>query len=185
MKLVVGLGNAGRKYEQTRHNVGFAVLNLVAQRSAAGSPKEKFDGRVAEATIAGEKVLLLWPLTFMNCSGQSVAAAMSFYQLPLRDLMVVCDDFNLSLGKLRLRRDGSAGGQKGLQDIIRRAGTEEFARLRVGIGPVPENWDAADFVLSRFGPSERPEIDEAVTRAAEAVECWIVAGVDAAMNRFN
>jgi PTH1 family peptidyl-tRNA hydrolase len=185
MKLIVGLGNPGRKYEKTRHNVGFETLNLVAQRCAAETAKDKFDGRLAEATIAGERALLLWPHTLMNRSGQSVLGAVNFYQLPPADILVVCDDFNLPLGTLRFRSQGSAGGQRGLQDIIRRLGTQEFSRLRIGIGPVPENWDAADFVLSRFAAAERREIDEAIMRAADGVECWVAEGIAASMNKFN
>ena len=114
-----------------------------------------------------------------------MGAAVAFYQLPLTDLLVVCDDFNLPLGKLRFRTQGSAGGQKGLDDIINRLGSDEFSRLRIGIGPVPDAWDAADFVLGRFGPSDRTMIDETIQRAAEAVECWVTDGIEAAMNRFN
>ena len=185
MKLIVGLGNIGRKYENTRHNVGFNVLDLVAERNGGGSSREKFEGRTLEATISGERALLLWPHTLMNLSGRSVQAALAFYQLQLGDMLVVCDDFNLPVGKLRLRSQGSAGGQNGLADIINRLGSEEFSRLRVGIGPVPERWDAADFVLGRFGPSDRTIINEAIDRAAEAVECWATQGIGAAMNQFN
>lgn len=185
MKLIVGLGNIGRKYEQTRHNVGFNVLDLVAKRNGASSPKQKFDGNTMDVTIGSERGLLLWPHTLMNLSGQSVQAAMAFYQLPLSDLLVVCDDFNLPLGKLRIRIQGSAGGQKGLADIIKRLGSEEFSRLRIGIGPVPDAWDAADYVLGRFGPSDRTIIDETIDRAAEAVEHWTTSGTAAAMNKYN
>jgi len=185
MKLIVGLGNPGRRYEKTRHNVGFEVLNAVAERNAAECAKEKFSGRVASATIAGQPVLLVWPQTLMNRSGQSVAAAVGFYQLPLGDLLVVGDDFNLPLGKLRFRGSGSAGGQKGLDDIIRRLGSEEFARLRVGIGPVPDAWDPADFVLGRFTPTERAVMDDQIVQAAEGVECWVAEGIDVGMNKFN
>jgi peptidyl-tRNA hydrolase, PTH1 family len=185
MKLIVGLGNPGRKYEKTRHNVGFEVLDLLAVRNAADSPKEKFSGRVADATIGGEKTLLLWPLTLMNLSGQSVRAAVDFYQLPLSDVLVVCDDFNLPLGKLRMRSTGSAGGQNGLDDVINRLGTPDVARLRLGIGPVPEAWKSPDFVLSRFNRYDRTVIDETIDRAAEAVECWVAEGTAAGMNKFN
>lgn len=185
MKLIVGLGNVGKKYEKTRHNVGFDVLDLVVTRNAADSPKEKFEGRTRDVTIGGERGLLLWPHTLMNLSGRSVAAAMAFYQLELGELLVVCDDFNLPLGKLRFRKQGSAGGQNGLDDIINRLGSTEFSRLRVGIGPVPDRWNAADFVLGRFGPSDRAMIDEQIDRAAEAVEVWATEGTAAGMNRFN
>src|SRR3990172_3481425 len=182
MKLIVGLGNLGRKYEQTRHNVGFDVLNRLAGRCGDGGAKDKFDGRVMEATIAGERVLLLWPHTFMNRSGECVGPAVEFYKLELADLLVVCDDFNLPLGKLRFRSEGSAGGQNGLADIIRRLGTEEFSRLRLGIGPVPDNWDAADFVLARFAADERKGIDETIELAADGAECWVAEGIEAGMN---
>jgi PTH1 family peptidyl-tRNA hydrolase len=185
MKLIVGLGNPGRKYEQTRHNVGFEVLDRLAGRFADGAAKEKFEGRLAEATIAGERTLLLWPQTLMNLSGRSAGAAIEFYKLDLADLLVVCDDFNLPVGKLRFRGEGSAGGQKGLDNIITRLGTEEFSRLRIGIGPVPEQWDPADYVLGRFDAQQRQEIDEAVARAAEGVERWIADGIHTAMNQFN
>jgi PTH1 family peptidyl-tRNA hydrolase len=185
MKLIVGLGNPGRKYEKTRHNVGFEVLDVVAARNAATTAREKFDGRVADATVAGERALLLWPLTLMNRSGQSVGAAVDFYQVPLADVLVVCDDFNLPLGKLRFRSQGSAGGQKGLDDILGRLGSEEIARLRIGIGPVPQAWDPADYVLGRFSASERTVIDDEVIRAAEGVECWVAEGIAAGMSRFN
>jgi PTH1 family peptidyl-tRNA hydrolase len=185
MKLIVGLGNPGRKYEKTRHNVGFDVLHVVAKRAAAEGEKDKFDGRVTEATIAGQRALLLWPHTLMNRSGQSVSAAVKFYDLPLADVLVVGDDFNLPLGTLRFRSQGSAGGQRGLGDIIQRLGSEQFSRVRIGIGPVPDAWEAVDFVLSRFGADERPLITEAIDRAADGVECWVADGIEASMNRFN
>lgn len=185
MKLIVGLGNLGRKYDQTRHNVGFEVLNCLAERFSDGRTKDKFDGRLMEAGIGCERVLLLWPHTFMNCSGQSVGPAIEFYKLERADLLVVCDDFNLPLGKLRFRRDGSAGGQNGLADIVRRLGTEEFSRLRLGIGPVPENWDAADFVLAKFTAAQRKAIDETIALAADGAECWATEGIETSMNRFN
>jgi PTH1 family peptidyl-tRNA hydrolase len=185
MKLIVGLGNPGRRYEKTRHNVGFEVLDMLAERNAAESTKEKFHGRMANATVDGQPVLLLWPQTLMNRSGQSVAAAVGFYQLPLADVLIVADDFNLPLGKLRFRGRGSAGGQKGLDDIMRQLGSDEVARLRVGIGPVPNGWDPADFVLGRFNASERTVIDDTIAQAAEGVECWAREGIETGMNRFN
>jgi peptidyl-tRNA hydrolase, PTH1 family len=185
MKLIVGLGNLGRKYEQTRHNVGFEVLDLLAARFGDSKAKEKFEGSLMEASIAAERVLLLWPHTLMNLSGQSVVPALEFFKMELADLLVVCDDFNLPLGKLRFRPDGSAGGQNGLADVIRRLGTEGFARLRLGIGPVPENWDAVDFVLGKFTKTERKTIGESIDRAAEGAACWATEGIAASMNRFN
>jgi PTH1 family peptidyl-tRNA hydrolase len=185
MKLIVGLGNVGRKYVDTRHNVGFRVLDVLARRWSADPPRDKFDGSLAEAAVNGERVLLLWPHTLMNRSGQSVWQAVDFFKLPLAELLVICDDFNLPLGKLRLRREGSAGGQKGLADIANRLGTEEFSRLRLGIGPVPDRWDAADFVLGRFDANEKDAIEDAIARAADAAECWVKEGIATAMNQFN
>jgi peptidyl-tRNA hydrolase, PTH1 family len=185
MKLIVGLGNPGKKYEETRHNVGYRVLDRLAARFGDGQTRNKFEGRVMEAAIGGQRALLLWPETFMNLSGESVGPAMEFYKLDLADLLVVCDDFNLPLGRLRFRREGSAGGQNGLADVIRRLGKESFPRLRLGVGPVPERWDAVDFVLGRFEAAERDAADEVLARAAEAVECWVAEGIEVGMNRYN
>ena len=185
MKFVVGLGNPGRKYEETRHNIGFLVLAELAKRYAASRPQGKFQGELSEISIGGQKVALLAPTTFMNLSGASVRAAVDFYKLDMAEVLVICDDLNLPLAKLRLRSQGSSGGQKGLGDIIRRLGTEEIARLRIGIGEVPDGWETADFVLSKFDKTEKADIAEAVCRAADAVACWVTDGISEAMNRFN
>jgi peptidyl-tRNA hydrolase, PTH1 family len=185
MKLVVGLGNPGNKYEGTRHNVGFEAIDRLAREFQAASPREKFDGKVWECVLEGEKSLLLEPETFMNRSGGSVRKALDFYQIPLDELLVVCDDFNLPLGQLRIRSSGSDGGQNGLADVIRCLGTQEFARLRIGIGPVPPRWDPADFVLGKFTADQRGEIDLQVARAADAVRMWVAEGVTPTANRFN
>jgi peptidyl-tRNA hydrolase, PTH1 family len=185
MKLVVGLGNPGRKYQGTRHNVGFAVLDELARLHATSFAKTNFQGEVVEANLGGEKGLLLWPHTFMNLSGSSVLAARDFYKVNQEELLVVCDDFHLPLAKLRLRPQGSAGGQKGLADIIRRLGSEQFPRLRIGVGELPNGWDAADFVLSKFKKEETDEIAVAVGRAADAVVKWAREGVAATMNQIN
>lgn len=185
MKLVVGLGNPGRKYDGTRHNLGFEVLRELARRHGDGKPKQKFDGEIVEARIGDERTLLLCPLTYMNRSGSSVGKAREFYKLDDGDLLIVCDDFNLPLGRLRVRSKGSAGGQKGLADIIRCLGSDQLARLRIGIGPVPEGWDPVDFVLGRFARDEGAVAAETVGRAADAAECWIREGTAACMNRYN
>jgi len=185
MKLIVGLGNPGAQYKDTRHNVGFEVAGLLAKKYASGTPRAKFQGEVLEAAIAGERVLLLTPLTFMNLSGASVLAARDFYKIELPDTLTICDDFNLPLGKLRLRPKGSAGGQRGLEDILRRLGTEELPRLRLGIGPLPPGRDAAGFVLTRFAKDEQPIVADAVQRAAEAAAAWAQQGLEAAMNAYN
>jgi PTH1 family peptidyl-tRNA hydrolase len=185
MKLIAGLGNPGRRYEGTRHNAGFAVVAEVARRWGAGRPKECFQGEALDVQCQGQKVLLLCPLTYMNHSGASVLAARDFYKLGNEDLLVVCDDLNLPVAKLRFRAQGSSGGQKGLADVIRRLGTEEFARLRIGIGAPPAGWDPVDYVLARFAPEELPAMEEAAKQAADAVGDWVREGIEFCMNRYN
>lgn len=185
MKLVVGLGNPGRKYQSTRHNVGYAMLAELARNFGASSFKHKFHGEAMEAEIGGQRALLLSPLTYMNLSGLSVSEAKTFYKIPDDELLVLCDDLNLPLGKLRIRTQGSSGGQKGLDDIIRKLGSENFPRLRVGIGAPPQGWDWADFVLSKFTAEEIPQIEQAVHRAVEAVAAWARDGVESCMNQYN
>jgi PTH1 family peptidyl-tRNA hydrolase len=185
MKLIVGLGNPGRRYAGTRHNAGYSVLAALARKLGAGSPKHRFQGELLEVELEGQRALLLCPITYMNESGGSVQAARDFYRLADEELLVVCDDLNLPPGKLRFRARGSSGGQKGLGDVIRRLGTEEFARLRVGIGGPPEGWDPADYVLAKFAPSELPALEEAVVEAVEAVGIWAREGIEYCMNRYN
>ncbi|MDR3633903.1 MAG: aminoacyl-tRNA hydrolase [Isosphaeraceae bacterium] len=184
MKLVVGLGNPGSKYEGTRHNIGYEVVDRLAAGGAGAKFTRKFDGLVAETEIDFRRVLLLKPETFMNLSGRAVGQAVRFYKFELSDLLVVCDDLSLPLGRLRIRGGGSDGGQKGLRDVAAHLGTDQYPRLRIGIG---ERWaaDAADFVLSRFRPAERTVIDDALILASQAVAVWATLGLDAAMNRFN
>ncbi len=185
MKLVVGLGNPGRQYEGTRHNVGFRVAAQLAAEHGRGKPKQAFQGEVVEAEIENEKVLLLCPHTLMNLSGGSVLGARDFYKIPEADLLVVSDDLNLPLGKLRFRPSGSSGGQRGLADVIRRLGTDAVPRLRIGIGSPPESRDAADFVLGKFTKAERGLIEEAIGRATDAVVSWVRDGMAVSMNRYN
>lgn len=184
-KLVVGLGNPGSKYDGTRHNIGFEAIDRLAASCPGATFARKFEGRLVEADIDFRRVLLLKPETFMNLSGRSVRAAVQFYKLdPSADLLVICDDLNLPLGKLRIRPDGSDGGQKGLRDITAQLGSDRYARLRLGIGdrgPI----DASDFVLSRFKSAERPIIDDALILVSQAVAVWASQGASAAMNRFN
>jgi PTH1 family peptidyl-tRNA hydrolase len=184
MKLVVGLGNPGSKYQGTRHNVGFELIDRLAQGGAAAAFSHKFEGLLAETEIDFRRVLLLKPQTFMNLSGRSVGQAVRFYKVAPSDLLVVCDDLSLPLGKLRLRPGGSDGGQKGLRDITSHLGTDQFPRLRIGIGD-RDQIEATDYVLSRFRSSERPVIDDALILASQAVAVWVTQGIEAAMNRFN
>lgn len=185
MKIVVGLGNPGDRYRRTRHNVGFDVLDELVARNGNPVPRSKFDALIADIMVGSEKVLLVWPQTFMNLSGQSVQPLLAFHQAALTDLLVVCDDLNLDLGRLRFRANGSAGGQKGLADIIRRLGSEEFPRLRIGIDRPPPRMDAADYVLGKFAPHQVDTMRDAAMRAADAVELWVREGTTAASNRFN
>ena len=186
MKIVVGLGNPGTKYSGTRHNVGFDVIEALVQRHAFGArSKSKFNANVHEVMISGTKVLLISPLTYMNLSGQTVQAAIDFFKLGLEDLMVICDDLNLDVGRIRVRAKGSAGGQNGIKDIIKRVGSQDFPRLRLGIGRPPANWDTADYVLGKFCESDLPLIRDAVAQAVKACEFWIDNDVRSTMNRFN
>lgn len=185
MKLIVGLGNPGTQYKGTRHNVGFEVLARLARRYGMGTPRSRFQGEVVEATIAGQKALLLTPLTFMNLSGASVLAARDFYKLELADLLIVCDDFSLPLGKLRFRAKGTSGGQKGLADVMRRLGSEEIPRLRIGIGVPPPGRDVTGYVLGRFPAEDQPEIQAALDRASEGVVAWVERGIEHCMNQYN
>lgn len=184
MKLVVGLGNPGSKYEGTRHNIGYEVVDRLAAGGPGAKFTRKFDGLLAETEIDFRRVLLLKPETFMNLSGRSVGQAVRFYKLELSDVLVVCDDLSLPLGRLRIRGGGSDGGQKGLRDVAAHLGTDQYPRLRIGIG---ERWavDAADFVLSRFRAAERSVIDDSLILASQAIAVWVTLGLDAAMNRFN
>ena len=185
MKLIVGLGNPGSAYRETRHNVGFEVLDLLARRAGDSPRRPRFQGEVAQVSLRGHSALLLWPLTWMNLSGSAVLAARDFYKIAESEMLVACDDFNLPLDTIRLRPSGSAGGQNGLADILSRLGTTDVPRLRLGIGPVPPAWKPADFVLGRFAASERDVVAVMVKRAADAAEEWLARGIQAAMNRYN
>ena len=185
MKLVVGLGNPGSKYEGTRHNIGYAVVDYLAAAPGVGRWRDRFQSRVAETMEGSESLLLMKPESFMNLSGRAVREAVDFYKLGPADLLVVCDDIALPLGKLRVRAKGSHGGQNGLRNIQEQLGTQEYSRLRVGIGSPGEHWDAADYVLSRFKPAERKAVEDAVAQAAQAVLVWVRQGIDVCMNRFN
>ncbi len=184
IKLVVGLGNPGTKYHGTRHNIGYELVDRLASGGSRANFTNKFEGQLAETEIDYRRVLLLKPETFMNLSGRSVGQAVRFYKLPLSDVMVVCDDLSLPVGKIRLRPGGSDGGQKGLRDITAHLTTDQFPRLRIGIGE-NSGIDAADYVLSRFKTSERDAIDDALILASQAVAVWVTQGIDTAMNRYN
>lgn len=185
MKLVVGLGNPGKKYEGTRHNVGFETVAWLAREESAAAARRQFDGETAECRLAGDKALLVAPQLYYNRSGETVRQAVNFFKVQLHDLLVVCDDFNLTVGQLRMRPSGTGGGNNGLADVIRQLGSNEFSRLRIGIGPLPQRWDPADFVLGRFSKDQRAEIDLQIARASDAVRLWAREGAEAAMNQYN
>jgi len=185
MKLVVGLGNPGAKYADTRHNVGFAAVDLLAKRH--GLPWESAP-RGAEALVANWRAggaIFAKPLTFMNLSGQAVVPLLQFYKIELADLLVLVDEVQLETGRVRIRPEGSAGGHNGLKSLIASLGTLGFPRLRIGVGRGDTRRDLANHVLARFEPDERSVIDDAIARAADAAELFIADGVPAAMNRYN
>lgn len=195
MKLIVGLGNPGPEYVSTRHNIGWETLDRLAHRLAfVPRPDDfnrlartKFQGLALDGPAPGgaDKLLLLKPTTYMNLSGQSVQAAMAFYQLTPADIIVILDDIALPCGKIRIRAGGSSGGHNGLKDIERALGTPQYPRLRIGIDPPPPRHPQRDYVLGRFTPDQRNAIDPAVSRACDALLLWVEKGTEAAMNRYN
>lgn len=185
MRLVIGLGNPGSKYVGTRHNIGFDVVKELAKRFDVGPAQKKFDADVQDVWIHGEKVFLITPLTFMNLSGQSVRQFVDFYQPAPTELVVICDDMNLPAGRIRWRQSGSAGGQNGLSDIIRRLGHQEIPRLRVGIGRPPGKMEATAWVLGRFRETEMEAVDYSIVRSADSIEKWCSDGIETTMNQFN
>jgi PTH1 family peptidyl-tRNA hydrolase len=192
MKLVVGLGNPGREYVGTRHNIGFEVIDRLAEKAGwmkAGDfdriAKTKFDGLVYDGPVGAERLVLLKPTTYMNLSGQAVQAAMAFYQLSPPDIMIVLDDLALPCGRLRLRGSGSSGGHNGLKDIERALGTNEYPRLRLGIDAPPPPVPGKQYVLGKFSAEQRKLVDPAIDRGASAIVTWIDKGISTAMNQFN
>ncbi|HEX3152561.1 MAG TPA: aminoacyl-tRNA hydrolase [Gemmataceae bacterium] len=185
MKLVVGLGNPGPKYSGTRHNIGFMVVDYLAAAPGVVAWRSRFESQIAQANDGAEQVLLLKPETFMNLSGRAVRAVIDFYRVKVADVLIVCDDIALPLGKLRARAKGSDGGQKGLRSIQEHLRTADYSRLRIGVGSPGEHTDAADYVLSRFKPGERTAVDDAIAQAAQAVLLWIRGGIDGCMNKVN
>ena len=183
-KLVVGLGNPGRKYASNRHNVGFQCLDRLAQAWGFSFRKRKHKALLAEGEMAGLKVILAKPQTFMNLSGNAVGRLARFYRVSPENILVIYDDLDLPLGKIRLRPEGGSGGHKGMKSIIERLGTHGFPRLRVGIGR-PAHSDPVDYVLSDFTPEQRITVEDAYESVVSAVELWVAEGIEAAMNRYN
>jgi peptidyl-tRNA hydrolase, PTH1 family len=187
LHLIAGLGNPGREYAETRHNIGFLLLeHLASNWGARWKMEKKFQSRLARLERDEGKILLCQPQSYMNASGQAVAALAQFYQLPLERILVAVDDADLPLGQLRLRPSGSSGGHHGLESIERQLGTRGYPRLRLGIGRRAEDGrQITDYVLGRFLAGERDTVNEILARAGEQAQCWLKAGIQEAMNRFN
>lgn len=189
MRIVVGLGNPGEKFSDTRHNIGFKVIDMLAEALTIDVKSRKFGAYLGTGRFVDKELLLLKPRQFMNRSGEAVAKAVWFYKMAISELLVVTDDMALPPGRIRIRAKGSAGGHKGLVDVIDKLGSNQFGRLRIGIGAPPvhpgRQEDAIDYVLSRPKRGEKPLLDKAISRAKDAVLCWAELGIEAAMNRFN
>jgi PTH1 family peptidyl-tRNA hydrolase len=185
MKLIAGLGNPGAKYRDTRHNVGFEIVDLLASRHGAEFESAPAEAMMARLRAIGDGAILVKPLTFMNLSGHAVAELSRYFRVALPDVLVVVDDANLPLGRLRARARGSHGGHNGLRSVAAQFGSDDYARLRVGVGRGGDRGDLVDHVLSRFEPDERETVRDMVARAADAVETFLTDGVEAVMNRYN
>ena len=186
LHLIVGLGNPGAEYAQTRHNAGLTLVEKLAARWKTDWTNErKFIARIARAEYKGMRVLLCQPQTFMNLSGEAVGAVKNFYQLPLTGLLVVVDDADLPVGEIRLRAGGGSGGHHGLESIEQHLVTDDFARLRLGIGRADGAREITDYVLGRFEEGEAALMEKVLVRAADQAECWLADGIEKAMNRFN
>jgi PTH1 family peptidyl-tRNA hydrolase len=184
--LIVGLGNPGAEYAQTRHNAGFLLVEtLAAKWKTDWANERKFEASIAKADRSGRKVLLCEPQTFMNLSGETVGAMKDFYQLPLKQILVAVDDADLPFGEIRLRKSGSSGGHHGLESIERHLSSREFARLRIGIGRKDGAREITNYVLGKFDPAENGLLEKVLNRAANQIETWLEAGIEKAMSQFN
>ncbi len=184
--IVAGLGNPGMEYDNTRHNAGFAVLDKLAEKAGANINRLKFKGKTAEAVIGGKRCLLLKPTTYMNNSGESIVQAMEFYKLDVSQIIVVCDDISLDPGKLRIRRKGSHGGHNGLRSICELTGSDDFQRIKIGVGKKPHpDYDLAKWVLGKFGKDDAAEMEKSAENACQCIELMVQGKTDEAMNKFN
>ncbi|MGN8896898.1 aminoacyl-tRNA hydrolase [Flavonifractor sp. HCP28S3_F3] len=184
--LLVGLGNPGDKYDNTRHNVGFAAIDQLAEELKVPVQKLKYRALTQTVELGGAKVLLMKPITYMNLSGEAVGEAARFFKIPADHVLVLSDDVSLPVGKLRIRKGGSAGGHNGLKSIIHHLGTDQFPRVKIGVGEKPHpDYDMADWVLGKFTGEDLKTITQAIQRAGKAAECYIQDGPDKAMNKFN
>lgn len=186
MFLIAGLGNPGRQYEKTRHNMGFDTIDELIDRHRIPQGGITHKAMYGKGMIAGEKVLAVKPLTYMNLSGESIREYVNYYKMdPETELIVIYDDIDLDPGQIRIRKKGSAGGHNGIKSIIAQIGTQNFYRIKVGVGAKPKGWDLADYVLGRFSSEERELVDKAICDAADAVEMILKDGIEAAMNHYN
>lgn len=186
MYIIAGLGNPDRKYQNTRHNIGFEVIDAIAGKNQITVGERKHKAIIGKGYVSGQKVVLVKPQTYMNLSGESIRQVIDFYKADEKsELIVIADDVSLEPGQIRIRKKGSAGGHNGLKNIILHLGHDEFCRVKMGVGEKPDGYDLADYVLGHFSDKEREVMDESIARAAEAVEMMIADGADAAMNQFN
>ena len=186
MFIIAGLGNPDEKYQGTRHNVGFDVVDRLAEKYQIAVDTKKHRALIGKGVIEGQKVLLVKPQTYMNLSGESIRSLVEYYKIdPEEELIVIYDDISLEPGKIRIRKKGSAGGHNGIKNIIAQLGTQNFQRIKVGVGEKPKGWDLADYVLSRFGAEEQKIMDEAFGEAAEAAVMMMTTGAERAMNHYN
>lgn len=186
MYIIVGLGNPGREYENTRHNAGFCVLDQLAEKENISILEKRHRAVIGKGVIAGEKCILAKPLTYMNLSGESVRQLIDYYKVDEKsELIVISDDISLEPGQIRIRKKGSAGGHNGLKNIIANLGHDTFIRIKIGVGAKPSGWDLADYVLGRFSSKDREAVEDAAKRGADAIAVVIAEGPDAAMNLFN
>ena len=185
MKIIAGLGNPVQEYSQTRHNVGFMLLDALAERLALPVWQDKFTAKIAEGHIGGEKVLLVKPATYMNNSGEAIGPLLRWYKLGTEDLIVAHDDMDIAVGTMRLRRKGSSGGHNGIKSILAQVPDENFARVRIGVGRPLPGWTVVNHVLAKFSAQDQQLVDETIKALLPAVECIATEGIDLAMNRFN
>jgi PTH1 family peptidyl-tRNA hydrolase len=183
--IIIGLGNPGRQYENTHHNVGFDTVDILSGKFGIKIAKLKHKALIGDGLIQGKRVLLVKPQTYMNLSGESVREVVEWYNIPLKNIIIIYDDVDLPLGRIRIRPKGSSGTHNGMKSIIYQLQSDEFPRIRIGIGKPPENWDMADYVLSRFDAEERKIIGQSISKAAEAAVEIINSGIEKAMNMYN
>jgi len=185
LSVVIGLGNPGTRFENTRHNVGFDAVDRLSRKHNIAITKVKHKAVIGDGVIEGHRVLLVKPQTFMNLSGESVREIIEWYKVPVKNIIIIYDDIDLPVGKIRIRPKGSSGTHNGMRSVIYQIQSDDFPRIRIGVDKPPQGWELADFVLSKFSPDERKIVDKAIENAADAVEVILKSGIDNAMNRFN